>query len=250
LKPGSVRTPAEYLGSDIKEFVIPPVNGEEPEPCWSMSADTYVKRAVADAVCTLDEVGQRLKTRVTTPMDSGYRPELDATPELDERKANYFQGLIVIVRWIVELGRVDIMVAVAMLSRFLASPREGHLEQAFHIFAYLKTHDISCLVFSARPPVVDEGAFQNFYWSKCYRDAAEAVPPNMPKPRGKSVITTCFVDADHDGCRITRRSQTGILIFVQRSPILRYSTRQNTAETSTFGSDFIAMKIQQNSLKV
>jgi Reverse transcriptase (RNA-dependent DNA polymerase) len=74
LKPGSVRPPAEYLGSDIKEFVIPPVNGEEPEPCWSMSADTYVKRAVADVVRTLDEVGQRLKTRVTTPMDSGYRP--------------------------------------------------------------------------------------------------------------------------------------------------------------------------------
>jgi hypothetical protein len=198
-----------------------------------MSADTYVKRAVADVVRTLDKVVQRLKTRVMTPMDSEYRPELDATPESDERKANYFQGLIGIFRWIVELGCVDIMVAVAMLSQFLASPREGHLEQAFHIFAYLKAHDISCLVFSARPPVVDEGAFQNFYWSKYYPDAAEAVPPNIPEPRGKSVITTCCVDADHIGCRVTRRSQTGILIFVQRSPILRYSKRQNTAETST-----------------
>jgi hypothetical protein len=199
LKPGSVRPPAEYLGSDIKKFVIPPVNGEETEPCWSMSADTYVKRAVADVVRTLDEVGQRLKTRVTTPMDSGYRTELDATPELDERKANYFRRFIGILRWVVELGRVDIMVAVAMLSRFLASPREGHLEQAFHIFAYLKAHDRSCLVFSARPPVVDEGAFKDFDWSKYYPDAAEAVPPNMPEPRGKSVIITCFVDTDHAG---------------------------------------------------
>jgi hypothetical protein len=35
----------------------------------------------------------------------------------------------------VELGRIDIVVAVAMLSRFLANPREGHLEEAFYIFA-------------------------------------------------------------------------------------------------------------------
>ena len=41
---------------------------------------------------------------------------------------------------------------------------------------------------------------------------------------------------------MTRRSQTGILIFVNRAPILWYSKRQNTVETSTFGSKFIVMK--------
>jgi hypothetical protein len=84
-----------------------------------MSADTYVKRAVADVVPNLDELGQRLKTHVTTPMAKEYCSESDATPDLDERKATYFQGLIGILRWIVELGRVDIMVSVAMLSRLL-----------------------------------------------------------------------------------------------------------------------------------
>jgi hypothetical protein len=249
LKAGSVRPPAEYLGSDIKEFIIPTVNGENTESCWSMSANTYVKRDVADVVRTLDEVGQRLKTRVTTPMATGYRPELDAIPGLDERKTNYFQGLIGILQWIVELGRVDIMVAVAMLSRFLASPREGHLEQAFHIFAYLKAHYRSCLAFSACPSLVDEIAFHSFDWTKYYPDAAEAAPTSMPEPRGKSVITTCFVDADHAGCRVTRRSQTGILIFVRRSPLLWYSKRQNTVETSTFGSEFIAMKVVAEQLE-
>ena len=34
----------------------------------------------------------------------------------------------------------------------------------------------------------------------------------------------------------------GILIFVNRAPILWYSKRQKTVETSTFGSEFIAMK--------
>jgi len=50
------------------------------------------------------------------------------------------------------------------------------------------------------------------------------------------------VDADHAGCKVTRRSHTGVLIFVNRAPILWYSKRQNTVETSTFGSEFIAMK--------
>ena len=53
---------------------------------------------------------------------------------------------------------------------------------------------------------------------------------------------SCFVDADHAGCRETRRSHTGIIIFVQRMPIIWYSKRQNTVESSTFGSEFVAMK--------
>ena len=33
-----------------------------------------------------------------------------------------------------------------------------------------------------------------------------------------------------------------MLIFVNQAPILWYSKRQNTVETLTFGSEFIAMK--------
>ena len=54
---------------------------------------------------------------------------------------------------------------------------------------------------------------------------------------------TCVVDADHAGNRVTRRSQTGILLFCNRTPIQWYSKRQNTVETSTFGSEFVAMRI-------
>ena len=64
----------------------------------------------------------------------------------------------------------------------------------------------------------------------------------MPPPRGESVSTHCFVDSDHAGNTVTRRSQTGLLLFVNRAPIVWYSKRQNTVETSTFGSEFIAMK--------
>jgi hypothetical protein len=40
---------------------------------------------------------------------------LDATPELDDSRANYYQGLIGVLRWMIELGSIDIMASVAML---------------------------------------------------------------------------------------------------------------------------------------
>ena len=57
------------------------------------------------------------------------------------------------------------------------------------------------------------------------------------------VTISCFVDANHAGNSVTCRSHTGILIFVQNAPILWFSKRQNTVETSTFGSEMVAMRI-------
>ena len=53
---------------------------------------------------------------------------------------------------------------------------------------------------------------------------------------GNGVSTLCFIDSDHVDCKV-------IIIFVSKAPILWYSKHQNTVETSTFGSEFCAMKI-------
>jgi hypothetical protein len=129
-----------------------------------------------------------------------------------------------------------------MLSRYLVSARRGHLEQVFHIFAYLKAHTRSTLVFDDTEPNFANSTFNKCDWAEFYPDAAEAIPSDAPEPRGKSVKMSCFVDADHAGCRVTRRSHTGIIIFVNRAPILWHSKRQNTVESSTFGSEFVAAK--------
>ena len=68
------------------------------------------------------------------------------------------------------------------------------------------------------------------------------IPSNMPKRRGNSVSTHCFVDANQAGNKLTRWSQTGILIFVKKAPIIAFSKRQITVETSTFCSKFTALK--------
>ena len=46
-----------------------------------------------------------------------------------------------------------------------------------------------------------------------YHDAKEKVPMNTPEPGGKSVQTNGYIKEDHAGNKVTRKYQTGILIF-------------------------------------
>jgi hypothetical protein len=48
---------------------------------------------------------------------------------------------------------------------------------------------------------------------------------------------------NHAGDKVTRRSRTGVLIYLNRAPIMWFSKRQNSVETSSFGSEFVALKI-------
>ena len=242
LKPGSVKEPDVYLGATVEKVDVP---GEPGRYNWTLSAETYVKRAIADVETRLKEEKSEIElpSKAATPLSSGYRPELDMTPELSDSQASWYQGLIGVLRWMCELGRVDILLETAMMSRFTASPRQGHLVQVLHIFGFLKQNTKASLVFDDREPDYDPGIFVKADWGEYYVDAREAIPPNAPKPRGKPVRTTAWVDADHAGCRLTRRSQTGILLFVNSAPIIWFSKRQNTVESSTFGSEFVALRI-------
>jgi capsule polysaccharide modification protein KpsS len=81
-------------------------------------------------------------------------------------------------------------------------------------------------------------------WKQFYPDInGEIMPIGRPRPRGKSVQISIFCDAAYGACHVTRRSTTGIVKFINGAPIQAYSKRQNTIETSTFGSEFVALKI-------
>jgi hypothetical protein len=202
LKPGSVAEPTIYLGAQISKFYIDGADNPE-KPRWAMSSEKYVKQAVADVETELNKVNQCLPTRVATPVSQGYRPELDQSRELDAKRGQYYQCLIGVLWWICELGRLDILVAVSMLSRYVVSPREGHLQQLFHIFAYLKHHTRSRMVFDDSEPVYNENSFKICDWAEYYPDADEAIPNNVPMERGNGVVTSCFVDSNHAGCEAT-----------------------------------------------
>lgn len=79
-------------------------------------------------------------------------------------------------------------------------------------------------------------------WIDFYRGGCEEIPCNILEARGNTMSMHCFVDASHSSDKATRRSQTGILIFVNEAPVMFYSKQQNLVETSTFGLDFAALK--------
>jgi hypothetical protein len=120
--------------------------------------------------------------------------------------------------------------------------RQGHLYAAMDVFFYLKSHQSAAIVFKDAIPDIDEQRFKRVDWSDIYGNVEEALPPNMPTPLGFPVHMYCFVNADHAGNLVTRRSHTGIVSFLNSAPIVWYSKKQNTVKSSTFGSEFVALR--------
>jgi hypothetical protein len=145
----------------------------------------------------------------------------------------------------VELGRVDICLECSMMSSHLALPREGHLHQVLHIFGYLKKYHNTELVFDPIDPCVDESDFEKKDWTSSefgHVEGTKELPPNMPEPRGIGFTIRAKVDADHACYTVTRRSRTGFLVYLNSSLVCWISKKQASVETSSFGSEFVAMK--------
>jgi len=162
---------------------------------------------------------------------------------LDEDSTSLYQSYVGILRWAVEISRIDLAHAAATMARFMASPREGHLMGLLTIFAYLKLHMNSKIVIDPFERCWDDLDWNKADWNDLYPDAKEAIPSDMPEPRGKPVQINVFVDSAHVTCLESRRSTTGIVVFLNGTPVKSYSKRQNTIESSTFGSQFMAAKI-------
>ncbi|KAI2504635.1 Reverse transcriptase (RNA-dependent DNA polymerase) [Fragilaria crotonensis] len=187
--------------------------------------------------------------RAAGPFPLNYSPELDTTPVLNVTQAAFYQTQIGVLRWCVELGRVDIITEVSELASYLAMPREGHLEAVFHIYAYLEKKHNARIVFDPTYPEIDMTVFKECDWKNYYGNVTEATPPNAPEPRGKEIDLRMFVDSDHAGDQRTRRSRTGFLIYMNLAPITWYSKKQSTIETSVFGAEFVAMKQGMETLR-
>jgi hypothetical protein len=185
----------------------------------------------------------KLPKRAPTPMTTGYRPELDVTELLDPQTANYYQSLIGVLRWTVEIGRIDITTEVSMLAACMAMPRKGHLFAVFRVFAYLKNKHCARMVYDPTYPKIDHTKFKDKEeWSNFYGDVKEAIPKNAPKPRGEHVILRIYVDSDHAADQVTRRSRTGYVQMVNMATVAWHSKKQGSVEGATFGSEFVAMK--------
>ena len=241
LKKDKIETPEIYLGARLEKKSL---NGKD---VWTMSSKDYCHHSVKNILERAEKYGFKVPSRAATPMDNSYVPELDTSEEVNSELHVLYREIIGMLRWMVEIGRVDIHHELSLLSSYQASPRQGHLEQALHMVAFLKKKPKLTLYFDPTIPKLDQSMFDGCQPSENFRDhyrnAKEELPKRMPKPRGRSVKITSFVDASHAANKVTRRSHTGFIIFLNRAPIIWYSKKQNTVESSTFSSEFIAAKV-------
>jgi len=237
----SVGPSDRYLSGNIEK-----VQTKDGSVTWIFScydylndADKQVQEQLSERNLSLKQFGTGLR-----PYPSSYRSEVDVTQVLDEEKTNRFQQLIGILRWAIELGRVDILTEVCCLSQHLVEPREGHLIAVYNFLLRLKSSK-GRIVFNGKSMVIDSAIFNNFNreeWIDFYSDGREELPIRMPEPLGKPVQVIAYVDANHAGNIKTRTSHTGVLNYINQAPIIWYSKRQNTVEASNFGSEYIALR--------
>jgi len=149
------------------------------------------------------------------------------------------------MRWMVELGRVDIATECSLLSSHLAYPREGHLECALNMMGYLKVKHNSHLFFDLTYPATNFYSFNDgAEWKAFYGNVREPIPDNAPDPRGKPVDLHMSVDIDHTGDKETRRSHMKYFIFLNTALIDWLSKKH-----SVFGAEFVAMKTGVETIK-
>ena len=127
-------------------------------------------------------------------------------------------------------------------------PKQGHMKRALRLFGYLKHHAKARLEFDPSDPNLEGLEFQDNDWTRLYPDAEEDLPDNAPTPKTRKVIITVYVDASHATCLETRRSVTGYIICIGKAPVMWYSKRQSTVESSTYGSELVAKRIAAEAL--
>ena len=55
-------------------------------------------------------------------MVNNNRPECSVTSDMNETNSSYYASLIGILRWVVEMGRVDILCELSMMSSYVYMP--------------------------------------------------------------------------------------------------------------------------------
>ena len=182
LKEESIGHPTIYLGGKVSRVVLS--NGFID---WAFSASQYVQEAVAKVEAHLNKEDMKLCTKAPIPLTNNYRTEIDQSFELDGEGVTYYQYWIGALRWIVDLRRVDICWKVSMLSLHLCLPREGHLQQVYHISAYLKVNHNAWLVFDPTYFPMDPNQFERKYLKTFYGNIKEELLLAASPPKGKSL---------------------------------------------------------------
>ena len=211
------------------------------DPDGTLAADP--RRYVNKILESYERMFKEKPRKSRPPLEGGDHPELDTSELCDEHQTKQFQTLIGQLQWLISLGHFDIAVHVMSLSRFRAQPRKGHLDRAKRIVGYLLFLPDGAIRFRIGEPDFSSLKDQEYDWTRTvYSGACEQIPHDIPKPLGKHVQTTHYVDANLHHDLATGKAVTAALHFLNQTPIDAYTKRQSTVETATYGSEFVAAR--------
>jgi hypothetical protein len=202
--------PTRYLGAYIGAYDL-----DDHTHYFFISPDQYLANAITVVQANLQKHNIKLNSiRSDIPMTPGYHPEVDTSDPLDADATNLYQSYVGVLRWCIELSRIDICNALGKLPSYLACPQIGHMEAVLQVFSYLSKHGRSKLVFD---PIARDWSNHDWThpdWKDFYPGAVEQLPHDMPIPLGKPMQMKMFCDASHASDLVTRRSTTGFLIYL------------------------------------
>jgi hypothetical protein len=177
MKKGSVGDPDLYLGARIKPMVLD--NGIV---AWSMSASKYVQEAYKNCKDFIEKNDNfkgkyKVTAKPANPFPTTFDADLDVSDPLMPEEASYFQSIIGVLRWMIEIGRVDINIKVSILSSYQAYPREGHLHAAIHLMS-------SSAISTTRvwPSILPTPPFTSMISSRANGMNFMATSPNLCQP--------------------------------------------------------------------
>ena len=132
-----------------------------------------------------------------------------------------------------------------MMLSHLALPHEGHLDQVLQIFAYLKKYHNTKLVYDPNDPRIKYAVFERRDCTSLefrHLDGNKELPLKMSKPCGMGFTIHAKVNADHASDTVTRHLRTSFLVYINSALVYWWSKKQASIESSSPGSEFIAMK--------
>ena len=169
-----------------------------------------------------------------SPLEAGDHPELD-TSEFAQNMRRLSIKLSLDNSNGSGICNVNVMAQGTAKERTLTS-----LRRIFSCPAYLP---VGAIRFRTHEPDYSSIQEQGFDWERPVSgNVKKHIPPGISKALGKFVVTTHYVDTNllHD-C-VTGRSVTAVLHLIYGIPTDWYSKSQATAETATYGSEFVAAR--------
>ena len=126
MKVKSIGIPNIYFSNKVSNVTL-----ENGVSVWSFRSSQYVQSVVQNMEKYLCLINQSLPKYAPDPFITNYHPRIDTSSTFNDSDSSYYQLLIGILGWIVELDRVDITCEVSMMISMIAVPLSWHLDQLF-----------------------------------------------------------------------------------------------------------------------